>query len=89
MRKCDALVQAGAAEPLTFNQAGEYFLVRNLGARSDEQLAENLEAVLFAPCVGVAQGTIRFDDVAKLHFNYCVMGPHERDAVRAGFRISD
>ncbi len=67
MGERDALVEAGTAEPFSFNELGKDLFVGNIGIRIRQQFAQYFEAVLFAACVHIAQDTAGADKLFQYH----------------------
>ena len=67
MRKRDSPVEAGTAEPLSFNELCKDLFIGNVGIRAGQQLAQNLEAVLLAACVHIAEDTAGADKLFQYH----------------------
>lgn len=67
MRKRDSLVEAGAAQPLSFDELRKDFFMGDVGIRVRQQLAQNLEAVLLAACMHIAKDTARVDKLFQYH----------------------
>lgn len=67
MGKRNSLVEAGAAEPLSLNELRKDFFMGNVGIRVGQQLAEYLQAVLFASGVHIAKDTAGADKLFQYH----------------------
>ena len=67
MGKRYSLVEAGTSEPLSFYELGEDLFIRYVEIRIRQQLAENLDTVLFATCVHVAKDTAGADKLFQYH----------------------
>jgi hypothetical protein len=67
MWKCDSLAQAGATEPLPFNELCENFFICNIRIRVRKQFAQNLKTVFFAARMHIAEHTAGADDLFQYH----------------------
>ena len=82
MRKCNASVEAGAAEAFTLYQVVKNFFPTNIGDRADQEFAEDFETVFLAARMGVAQNVVWLDEVVE---NHCsgLAGDGPRDGLAA------
>ena len=67
MGKCNSLVEAGAAEPLSLNELCKDFFVGNVWIRVGQQLAQYFETVLLATCMHIAEDTAGVDKLFQYH----------------------
>ncbi len=72
MWKGDTLIETGATKPFTFDQSFENVFAVDLGNRTNQQLAENFEAMFFTACLRIAQHAIRLDDLFEQHGEFGV-----------------
>ena len=65
--KCDAFVQAGAAESFALHERREHLFIRNIRIGSSQQLAQDFQAMLLAARTDIAEHAVGFDEFFEIH----------------------